>query len=67
MGIKWPWEDECDDQIEIDGRTYTRTATPPDQRTNILTLYVVTVCEYLDAAGNIHNEEHTRILWIFDF
>ena len=68
MGFKWPSESKCPEKIVVGGVTYIGySLTGSFQRTNILSVYVVTVCHYENAAGNITTVEHTRVLWVLDF
>lgn len=60
MGFKWRSERKCPGEIVVGGVTYnTYSLTGSFQRMNILSVYVVTVCRYENAAGNITTVEHT--------
>ena len=66
-GLKWPWDDECDDEIVRGDRTWKLIDSHQDL--NVATLVVVTVCTYQaqDNKPDITTERHVRVLWVFDF
>jgi hypothetical protein len=66
MGLKWPWEDTCEETI-VDDNGVVYSLTGSFDRINLATAFVITVCQYKDAQGNITTREHVRVLWVFDF
>lgn len=69
MGISFPWDDNCDDTIEVGDRTFKLIQGPKPDINILGGLYAEWDCVYQaqDGTGDIHTETHRRALWIFDF
>jgi hypothetical protein len=74
MGISWPWEDDCPDEMEVTllekPRRVFKLIQGPTPNDNILWgAYASWDCVYQaqDGTGDIYTDRHYRVLWIIDF
>lgn len=69
MGISFPWDDDCDDEMKVGDRTFKLIQGPVPNDNILWGAYANWDCVYQaqDGTGDVHTERHHRVLWIIDF